>query len=71
MNYECGCFENVVLTKAMQILTDLNIKLLKTGYVNVHQSNHNRKVSFEIAKFLKDSGEGRLFLLQAVASPSA
>ncbi|RKT00169.1 hypothetical protein [Flavobacterium sp. 123] len=51
----------------MQILTDLNTKLLKTGYVNVLESNDNRKVSFEIAKVLKDSGEGQHFLLQAGA----
>ena len=67
MNYESGCCEIVALTKAMQILTDLNTKLLKTGYVNVLKSNDNRKVSFEIAKVLKDSGEGWLFLLQAGA----
>ena len=67
MNYESSCYENLALTKAMQILTDLNTKLLKTGYVNVLKSNDNRKVSFEIAKVLKDSGEGWLFLLQAGA----
>ena len=55
------------LTKAMQILTDLNTKLLKTVNVNVLESNYNRKVSYEIAKFLKDSGEGQHFLLQAGA----
>jgi len=51
----------------MQILTALNIKLLKTGYVNVLETNYNRKVSYEIAKVLKDSGEGQLFLLPAGA----
>jgi hypothetical protein len=55
------------LTKAMQILTDLNTKLLKTVTVNVLESNYNRKVSYEIAKVLKDSGEGRFFLKQAGA----
>ena len=55
------------LTKTMQILTDLNIKLLKTVTVNVLESNYNRKVSYEIAKVLKDSGEGQLFLLPAGA----
>ena len=70
MNYESSCYENLALTKAMQVRTDLNTKLLKTGYVNVLKSNDNRKVSFEIAKVLKDSGEGWLFLLQAGASPS-
>jgi len=54
-------------TKTMQILTALNIKLLKTGYVNVLETNYNRKVSYEIAKVLKDSGEGQLFLLPAGA----
>ena len=54
-------------TKTMQILTALNIKLLKTGYVNVLETNYNRKVSYEIAKVLKDSGEGQHFLLQAGA----
>ena len=57
----------VTLTKTMQILTALNIKLLKTVTVNVLESKYNRKVSYEIAKFLKDSGEGQLFLLPAGA----
>jgi hypothetical protein len=55
------------LTKTMQILTDLNTKLLKTVTVNVLESNYDRKVSYEIAKVLKDSGEGQLFLLPAGA----
>ena len=55
------------LTKAMQILTDLNTKLLKTVTVNVLESNYNRKFSYEMAKVLKDSGEGQLFLLPAGA----
>ena len=55
------------LTKAMQILTDLNTKLLKTVTVNVLESNYNRKVSDENANVLKDSGEGRFFLLPAGA----
>jgi hypothetical protein len=67
MNYEMGCCGNAALTKAMRIVTDLNTKLLKTGYVNVLKSNDNRKVSFEIAKVLQDSGEGQLFLLPAGA----
>ena len=54
-------------TKTMQILTALNIKLLKTVTVNALESNYNRKVSYEIVKFLKDSGEGQLFLLPAGA----
>jgi hypothetical protein len=55
------------LTKAMQILTDLSIKLLKTVTVNVLESNYNRKVSDEMTNVLKDSGEGQHFLLQAGA----
>ena len=51
----------------MQILTDLNTKLLKTVTVNVLESNYNRKFSYEMAKVLKDSGEGQLFLLPAGA----
>ena len=51
----------------MQILTDLNTKLLKAVTVNVHESNYNRKVSDEMANVLKDSGEGRFFLLPAGA----
>ena len=54
-------------TKTMQTLTALNIKLLKTVTVNALESNYNRKVSYEIAKVLKDSGEGQLFLLPAGA----
>jgi hypothetical protein len=50
------------LTKAMQILTDLNTKLLKTVTVNVLESKYNRKVSDEMANVVKDSGEGRYFL---------
>ena len=67
MNYELGCCGNMARTKAMQILTDLNTKLLKTGYVNVLETNYNRKVSYEIAKVVEDSGEGWLFLLPAGA----
>ena len=55
------------LTKAMQILTDLNTKLLKPVTVNVLGSNYNRKVSDEMANVLKDIGEGRFFLKQAGA----
>ncbi len=46
----------------MQILTDLNTKLLKTVTVNVLESKYNRKVSDEMANVVKDSGEGRCFL---------
>ena len=55
------------LTKAMQILTDLNTKLLKTVTVNVLESNYNRKTSYEMANVVKASGEGWLFLLPAGA----
>ena len=50
------------LTKAMQILTDLNTKLLKTVTVNVLKSKYYRKVSDEIVNVVEDSGEGRCFL---------
>ena len=55
------------LTKAMQILTDLNTKLIKTVTVNVLKSKYNRKVSYEIENVVEDSGEGRFFLLPAGA----
>ena len=42
--------------------TDVCVKLLKTVNVNVLQSNNDRKVSYEIANVVKDSGEGRYFL---------
>jgi len=51
----------------MQILTDLNTKLLKTVTGNVPRSKYNRKVSAEIENVLEDSGEGRFFLKQAGA----
>ena len=41
--------------------------MLKTVTVNVLESNYNRKVSNEKANVIKDSGEGRIFLLQAGA----
>jgi hypothetical protein len=41
--------------------------LLKTVTVNVLERKNNRKVSYEMAKVLKDSGEGQLFLLPAGA----
>ena len=55
------------LTKAMQILTDLNTKLIKTVTVNVLKSKYERIVSYEIVNVVKDSGEGRFFLLPAGA----
>ena len=67
MNYEMGCFGNVALTKAIEILTALNTKLLKTVTINILKSKYNRKVSNEIVKVLEDSGEGRFFLLPAGA----
>ncbi len=51
----------------MQILTALYTKLLNTVTVKVLESNYNRKVSYEMANVLKDSGEGRFFLKQAGA----
>ena len=55
------------LTKAMQILTDLKTKLIKTVTVNVLKSKYNRKFSYEIENVVEDSGEGRFFLLPAGA----
>ena len=55
------------LTKAMQILTDLNTKLIKTVTVSVLKNKYNRKVSYEIENVVEDSGEGRFFLLPAGA----
>ena len=55
------------LTKAMQILSDLNTKLIKTVTVSVLKSKYNRKVSYEIENVVEDSGEGRFFLLPAGA----
>ena len=63
MNYEYVCFENVAFTKAMQILTDLNIKLLKIVTVNVLESNYNRKVSDENANVLDGEGEVVVFFI--------
>jgi hypothetical protein len=51
----------------MQILTDLNTKLLKTVTVNILESKYDRKVSYEMANVVEDSGEGRFFLLPAGA----
>ena len=45
-------------TKTMQTLTALNIKLLKTVTVNVLEDKYNRKLSYEIANVVEDSGEG-------------
>ena len=42
--------------------TDLCVKLLKTVNVNVLESNNDRKLSYEMANVVKDSGEGRYFL---------
>ena len=55
------------LTEAMQILTDLNTKLLKTVTVNVLEPRKFRKLSYEMANVVNDSGEGWSFLLQAGA----
>jgi hypothetical protein len=48
--------------KSNENTTDLCVKLLKTVTVNVLESNYNRKVSYEKANVVKDSGEGRFFL---------
>jgi len=54
-------------TKTMQKLTALNTKLLKTVTVNVFKTREFRKLSYEIANVVDDSGEGWSFLLQAGA----
>ncbi len=41
--------------------TDLNTKLLKTVTVNVLKSKYDRKVSYEMANVVEDSGEGWFF----------
>jgi hypothetical protein len=38
--------------------SDLATKLLKTVNVKVLESNYNHKVLYEMAKVVKDSGEG-------------
>ena len=48
--------------KSNENTTYLTTKLIKTVNVNVLKSNDNRKVSYEIANVVKDSGEGRCFL---------
>ena len=48
--------------KSNEYTTDVCVKLLKTVTVNVLKSNNDRKVSYEIANVVKDSGEGRCFL---------
>jgi hypothetical protein len=68
VNFRNSCDKRfTTLTKAMQILTDLNTKLIKTVTVNVLKSKYNRKVSYEIENVVEDSGEGRFFLLPAGA----
>ena len=55
----------------MQILTDLTSQLLKTVTVNVLESKYDRKVSYEIAKVVEDSGEGWFFEQPAGAMEAA
>ena len=52
----------ITLTKVMQRLADLNIKLLKTVTINVFESNDDCKISNGMGEVLLDSGEGRIFL---------
>ena len=62
MNFRNRCDKRfTTLTKAMQILTDLNTKLIKTVTVNVLESKYDRKVSDEMANVVEDSGEGWFF----------
>ena len=48
--------------KSNENTTDVCVKLLKTVTVNVLESNNDRKLSYEIANVVEDSGEGRCFL---------
>ena len=42
--------------------TDVCTKLIKTVTVNVLESKYDRKISYEMANVVKDSGEGWCFL---------
>ena len=48
--------------KSNENTTDVCVKLLKTVTVNVLERNNDRKLSYEIANVVEDSGEGRCFL---------
>ena len=48
--------------KSNENTTDLTTKLIKIVNVNVHKSNDNRIVSYEMANVVEDSGEGQCFL---------
>ena len=48
--------------KSNENTTDVCVKLLKTVTVNVLESNNDRKLSYEIANVVEDSGEGRCFM---------
>ena len=47
--------------KSNENTTDLTTKLIKIVNVNVHKSNDNRIVSYEMANVVEDSGEGWFF----------
>ncbi len=47
--------------KSNENTTDLCVKLLKTVTVHVLENNYNRKVSYEMANVVEDSGEGWFF----------
>ena len=48
--------------KSNENTTDVCAKLLKTVTENVHRIRDNRKLSYEMANVVEDSGEGRCFL---------
>ena len=48
--------------KSNENTTDVCVKLLKTVTVKVHRIRENRKISYEMANVVEDSGEGRCFL---------
>jgi hypothetical protein len=45
--------------------------LLKTVNVNVHRITDNCKISYEMVRVVKDSGEGRCFLWPGDATEAA
>ena len=71
MAFTLGKFNKIkshfITYKSNENTSYLNAKLIKTVTVNVHKSNGNRNYSYEMVNVLKDSGEGRFFLLPAGA----
>ena len=57
--------------KSNENTTDLTSQLLKTVTVNVLESKYDRKVSYEMANVVEDSGEGWFFEQPAGAMEAA